>query len=240
MARTITLTATNDNTKQITLTRDGDSVIIAFNLDIDKEKDLYFTIPTWAQPEEEKYLFSGEIGLLVPAPGKNIYIALNATIRDYFDLTFSVKHSHLYSGTFRYNARSYENGIILDGQRLNCIATIEKITHSVMEDIQRNHQGELIVSKTYDAAYKKTFNITTHPIADIRYLLGGDVYTNTLEEMYKLLYNYNNIAEYRGFHYMGDDYICLLSGDVSETDRFVNLGNQFFTAKIFKFTLEEV
>lgn len=239
MARNIILTATNDNTKTIVLTRDGDSVIIAFDMVINTTKDLYFTIPSWAQPESDKYLFSGEVGLIVPAPGTNIYVAINATIREYFNLTFSVKHTHKYKGTFKYNARAYENGIILDGQRLNCIHTIEEITNTVMEDIQRNHQGELITSKTFDSANKKTFNITTLPVASIRYK-PSQVWINTLEEIENLLYNNNLIGEYRGFHYENKNYICLLTGQKKASQKLINVEGGFYVAKIFTFTLEEV
>ena len=239
MARSITLIATNDIAKKITLTRDGDSVTIAFNMIIESNKDLYFDIPSWAQPENDRYLFSGSVGLLVPSPGTSIYVAINATIREYFNLTFSVKHTYTYKGTFKYNAQSYENGIILDGQRLNCIATINKTTSTVMEDIQRNHQGELIASKTFDTTYKRTFNITTLPIANTRYK-AGLVYTNTLEEMYNILYNIKSIGDYRAFHYENTNYVCLQTGEVSETEKYIHVDNTFHVAKIFTFTLEEV
>ena len=239
MARTIILTAKNDSTKTIVLTRDVDTVTIAFDMVMDSGKDLYFDIPTWAKPETDKYTFTNSIGLLVPSPGSNIYLGMNAMIREYFDLSFSVLLTHRYTGSFKYNAASYEHGTILDGIRLNCIATIEEITRSVMEDIQRNHQGELISSKTFDTANKKTFNITTLPVAGIRYK-AGTIYTNTLEEIEGLLYDNNLIGEYRGFHHKNKNYICLLTGDKRATQRYINVEGGFYVAEVFSFTLEEV
>jgi len=234
-----TITANNDSTRNIILTRyDDDIVIITYNW-TQLNTTLFFTIPDWAKPQAENNSFSGGVVLAVPAPGTTITYQLSARIDNYFDLTFTPLTLQDYQGTFHYQAQAQEGGIILDGIRLTCIKEISERIFAVMYESTRNHQGEIIISQTEDTTQKKEFTITTIPIAESRYQLSETIYSNTIQEIESLLYE--KIGEYRLFHNNGIDYTAVLSNEITVTQADIFLpGNIHKIANIYKFTLIEV
>ena len=126
----------------------------------------------------------------------------------------------------------------MNGIRLNCIANIDNTNFTTMLNSVRNHQGNLIVSTTFDTKRKKIFNITTVPLTDIEYLLYPNVYCNTVEEFEKILYS--DIGGYKTFTISGKDYTVILKDEVNESSQTAIINGVVKDCKIYSFSLEEV
>ncbi|WP_462424620.1 hypothetical protein [Fusobacterium ulcerans] len=126
----------------------------------------------------------------------------------------------------------------MNGIRLNCIASIDNANFATMLNSTRNHQGNLIISTTFDTQRKKRFNITTVPLADVEYMLYSDIYCNTIEEFEKVLYS--DIGGYKTFTLSGKDYTVILKDEVNESSQTAVIDGMVKNCKIYSFSLEEV
>lgn len=243
--RSETITSYTDTSKTITFTRyDDDRVVVSFDFYLNATA-VYFTIPDWCLPREEEYTFVARVLLDSPAPLADIDYRLTAIIKNYNEMSITAMTAENYKGSFEYHAKATTGAFILDGVRLTCIAAtgLTVSTSPVMYQHTRNHQGELIASETLDTILKRTFSITTIPVAERSYQLcvEPDVWNNTINEMDTLLYTQDKIGAYRVFSYRGVDYTVLVDDDIRESEQAIWLpGNVLQYAKIYNFTLVEV
>lgn len=230
----------SNNTEHIiTIKKDNADVEIEFDFDLKVGTNPEFTIPLWAIPLEETYDFKASIELKGELSEQNVEYKIIAQIRDYLTLTFVPSRSEKYTGTINYLGEApKDSGTILNGIRLNCISNISSESFFVMLSSKRNHEGNLITSTTMDVQKKRRFNITTLPLADEEYLVGKNIYCNTLEEFEKLLFT--NIGNYKTFTYRNKDYTVVLIDEVSELNQQAFVNGKFADTTIYTFTLEEV
>lgn len=231
--------ADNSNHK-ITITKKEEEITIEFDFELVPEITPRFTLPLWAIGKEEEYEFEGGFVLKADDTGtRDILYNLLARIKGYKELIFVCKTADKYKGQFSYISQALkDNGIIMNGIRLNCIANIDNTNFTTMLNSVRNHQGNLIVSTTFDTKRKKIFNITTVPLTDIEYLLYPNVYCNTVEEFEKILYS--DIGGYKTFTISGKDYIVILKDEVNESSQTAIINGAVKDCKIYSFSLEEV
>lgn len=231
--------ADNSNHK-ITITKKEEEITIEFDFELVPEITPRFTLPLWAIGKEEKYEFEGGFVLKADDTGtRDVLYNLLARIKGYKELIFVCKTSDKYKGQFSYISQALkDNGIIMNGIRLNCIANIDNTNFTTMLNSVRNHQGNLIVSTTFDTKRKKIFNITTVPLTDIEYLLYPNVYCNTVEEFEKILYS--DIGGYKTFTISGKDYTVILKDEVNESSQTAIINGVVKDCKIYSFSLEEV
>ncbi|MFR4520378.1 MAG: hypothetical protein ACLT40_10515 [Fusobacterium sp.] len=230
----------SNNTEHIiTITKDNADVKIEFDFELTVGTNPEFTIPLWAVPIEESYEFTAGLKLNGELAEQTVEYRILAQIRDFLTLSFVPSRSERYTGTLNYLGEApKDSGIILNGIRLNCIASIGTENFFVMLSVKRNHEGNLITSTTMDAQKKRRFNITTIPLADEEYLVGRDTYCNTIEEFEKLLFT--NIGNYKTFTYRNKDYTVVLSDEVSEINQQAFVNGKLADTTIYTFTLEEV
>lgn len=231
--------ADNSNHK-ITITKKEEEITIEFDFELVPEITPRFTLPLWAIGKEEEYEFEGGFVLKADDTGtRDVLYNLLARIKGYKELIFVCKTSDKYKGQFSYISQALkDNGIIMNGIRLNCIANIDNTNFTTMLNSVRNHQGNLIVSTTFDTKRKKIFNITTVPLTDIEYLLYPNVYCNTVEEFEKILYS--DIGGYKTFTISGKDYTVILKDEVNESSQTAIINGVVKDCKIYSFSLEEV
>lgn len=243
--RSETISSYTDSTKTMTFTRyDDDRVVVDFNFAL-TATTIYFNIPDWCLPREEEYTFVARVLLDAPAPIADVDYRLTVRITNYSVLAMTAVTAENYKGSFEYHAKATTGAFIFDGVRLTCIAAngLSVSTSPVMYQHTRNHQGELIASETLDTIQKRTFSITTIPVAERSYQLcvEPDVWNNTIDEMENLLYVQDKIGAYRVFSYRGVDYTVLVDEDIRESEQAIWLpGNVLQYAKIYSFTLVEV
>lgn len=229
----------NNTEHYITITKDDADVTIEFDFNLTVGINPEFTIPLWAVPLEESYEFLAGIKLKGELASQTVEYRMIAQIRDFLTLSFVPSRTERYTGTINYLGEApRDSGIILNGIRLNCIASIGTENFFVMLSVKRNHEGNLITSTTMDAQKKRRFNITTLPLADEEYLVGRDTYCNTIEGFEKLLFT--NIGNYKTFTYRNKDYTVVLSDDVSEINQQAFVNGKLADTTIYTFTLEEV
>lgn len=230
----------SNNTEHIiTITKDNADVKIEFDFELTVGTNPEFTIPLWTVPIEESYEFTAGLKLNGELAEQTVEYRILAQIRDFLTLSFVPSRSERYTGTLNYLGEApKDSGIILNGIRLNCIASIGTENFFVMLSVKRNHEGNLITSTTMDAQKKRRFNITTIPLADEEYLVGRDTYCNTIEEFEKLLFT--NIGNYKTFTYRNKDYTVVLSDEVSEINQQAFVNGKLADTTIYTFTLEEV
>ncbi|WP_462425104.1 hypothetical protein ABF215_03015 [Fusobacterium sp. THCT13E1] len=231
--------ADNSN-HMITITKKEEEITIEFDFELVPEITPRFTLPLWAIGKEEEYEFEGGFVLKADDTGtRDVLYNLLARIKEYKELIFVCKTSDKYKGQFSYISQALkDNGIIMNGIRLNCIANIDNTNFTTMLNSVRNHQGNLIVSTTFDTKRKKIFNITTVPLTDIEYLLYPNVYCNTVEEFEKILYS--DIGGYKTFTISGKDYTVILKDEVNESSQTAIINGVVKDCKIYSFSLEEV
>ena len=224
----------------ITITKKEEEITIEFDFELVPEVAPRFTLPLWAMGKEEEYEFEGGFVLKADDTGtRDITYNLLARIKDYKELIFVCKTSDKYKGEFKYISQALkDNGIIMNGIRLNCIASIDNANFATMLNSTRNHQGNLIISTTFDTQRKKRFNITTVPLADVEYMLYSDIYCNTIEEFEKVLYS--DIGGYKTFTLSGKDYTVILKDEVNESSQTAVIDGMVKNCKIYSFSLEEV
>ena len=237
--RTEIIKADNSN-HVITITKKEEEITIEFDFELVPEMAPRFTLPLWAMGKEEEYEFEGGFVLKTDDTGaRDVLYNLLVRIKGYKELIFVCKTSDKYKGEFKYISQALkDNGIIMNGIRLNCIANIDNTNFTTMLNSVRNHQGNLIVSTTFDAKRKKIFNITTVPLIDIEYLLYPDVYCNTIEEFEKIIYS--DIGGYKTFTISGKNYTVVLKDEVNESSQTAIINGAAKDCKIYSFSLEEV
>ncbi|MEQ3308138.1 hypothetical protein AAA294_11600 [Fusobacterium varium] len=237
--RTEIIKANNSN-HMITITKKEEEITIEFDFELVPEIAPRFTLPLWAAGKEEEYEFEGGFVLKADDTGtRDIIYNLLARIKGYRELIFVCKTADKYKGQFNYISQALkDNGIIMNGIRLNCIASIDNTNFTTMLNSVRNHQGNLIVSTTFDTKRKKIFNITTVPLTDIEYILYPDIYCNTIEEFEKILYS--DIGGYKTFTVLGKDYTVVLKDEVNESSQTAIINGAVKDCKIYSFSLEEV
>jgi len=237
--RTEIIKANNSN-HTITITKKEEEITIKFDFELVPEIAPRFTLPLWATGKEEEYEFEGGFVLKADDTGtRDVIYNLLARIKEYSELIFVCKTPDKYKGQFNYISQALkDNGIIMNGIRLNCIANIDNTNFTTMLNSVRNHQGNLIVSTTFDTKRKKIFNITTVPLTDIEYLLYPNVYCNTVEEFEKILYS--DIGGYKTFTISGKDYTVILKDEVNESSQTAIINGVVKDCKVYSFSLEEV
>lgn len=237
--RTEIIKADNSN-HIITITKKEEEITIEFDFELVPEIVPHFTLPLWAIGKEEEYEFEG--GFVLKADNtrtRDILYNLLARIKEHRELIFVCKTADKYKGQFSYISQALkDNGIIMNGIRLNCIANIDNTNFATMLNSVRNHQGNLIVSTTFDTKRKKIFNITTVPLTDIEYLLSPNVSCNTVEEFEKILYS--DTGGYKTFTISGKDYTVILKDEVNESSQTAIINGAVKDCKIYSFSLEEV
>lgn len=224
----------------IAIIKENENVTIKFDFNLTPDLTPRFTLPLWAIGREEEYEFQGGFKLKPDDTGtRDVVYNLLARIKDYRKLIFVCKTADKYKGQFEYISQALKDrGIIMNGIRLNCIANIGNTNFATMMNAVRNHQGDLIVSTTFDTKRKKTFNITTVPLTDFEYKLYPDVYCNTIEEFEKVLYK--DIGGYKTLTVRGRDYVVILKDEVNETSQVAVIDGKVRDCKIYSFSLEEV
>ncbi|HJH06288.1 MAG TPA: hypothetical protein K8V87_01175 [Fusobacterium ulcerans] len=224
----------------ITITKKEEEITIEFDFELVPEVAPRFTLPLWAMGKEEEYEFEGGFVLKADDTGtRDVLYNLLARIKGYKELIFVCKTSDKYKGEFKYISQALkDNGIIMNGIRLNCIASIDNANFATMLNSTRKHQGNLIISTTFDTQRKKRFNITTVPLADVEYMLYSDIYCNTIEEFEKVLYS--DIGGYKTFTLSGKDYTVILKDEVNESSQTAVIDGMVKNCKIYSFSLEEV
>lgn len=224
----------------ITITKKEEEITIEFDFELVPEVAPRFTLPLWAMGKEEEYEFEGGFVLKADDTGtRDVLYNFLARIKGYKELIFVCKISDKYKGEFKYISQALkDNGIIMNGIRLNCIASIDNANFATMLNSTRNHQGNLIISTTFDTQRKKRFNITTVPLADVEYMLYSDIYCNTIEEFEKVLYS--DIGGYKTFTLSGKDYTVILKDEVNESSQTAVIDGMVKNCKIYSFSLEEV
>ncbi|MCB8565163.1 MULTISPECIES: hypothetical protein [Fusobacterium] len=224
----------------ITITKKEEEITIEFDFELVPEVAPRFTLPLWAMGKEEEYEFEGGFVLKADDTGtRDVLYNFLARIKGYKELIFVCKTSDKYKGEFKYISQALkDNGIIMNGIRLNCIASIDNANFATMLNSTRNHQGNLIISTTFDTQRKKRFNITTVPLADVEYMLYSDIYCNTIEEFEKVLYS--DIGGYKTFTLSGKDYTVILKDEVNESSQTAVIDGMVKNCKIYSFSLEEV
>lgn len=230
-----------DNSNHIiTITKKEEEITIEFDFELVPEVAPRFTLPLWAMGKEEEYEFEGGFVLKADDTGtRDVLYNFLARIKGYKELIFVCKTSDKYKGEFKYISQALkDNGIIMNGIRLNCIASIDNANFATMLNSTRNHQGNLIISTTFDTQRKKRFNITTVPLADVEYMLYSDIYCNTIEEFEKVLYS--DIGGYKTFTLSGKDYTVILKDEVNESSQTAVIDGMVKNCKIYSFSLEEV
>lgn len=224
----------------ITIVKINEDVTIKFNFNLSPPLSPRFILPSWAMGKEEEYEFQGGFKLKPDSSGiRDIIYSLQARIKNYNELIFVCKSTDTYRGEFQYKSQALkDSGVIMNGIRLNCIASIGSLNFATLMDAVRNHQGDLIVSTTLDTKRKRTFNITTVPLTDTEYRLYPDVYCNTIEEFEKVLYK--DIGGYKTFTVRGIDYTVVLKDDVTETSQTAIIDGKIKDCIVYSFNLEEV
>lgn len=230
----------DNSSHTITIIKENENITIKFDFNLTPSLSPRFTLPLWAMGKEEEYDFQGGFNLKPDNTGtRDIIYNILARIKGYRELVFVCKTADKYKGEFSYISQALkDNGIIMNGIRLNCIANIGNTNFATMMDAVRNHQGDLIVSTTFDTKRKRTFNLTTVPLTDIEYRLYPNVYTNTIEEFEKVLYK--DIGGYKTLSLRGIDYVVVLKDEVNESSRTAIINGEVRECKVFSFSLEEV
>lgn len=229
----------NNTEHEITISKENEDVSIEFDFDLEAGVNPQFTIPDWAVPLEESYDFNAGIIFKGQLESKDVTYRLKAQIKFYKTLTFYPSKKDTYKGILTYIGEApKDSGIILDGVRLTCIASINTETFPVMMSSKRNHEGNLITSTTMDASFKKTFNITTIPLADVEYIVGFEEYSNTREQVEALLFS--SIGNYKTLTYRNKDYVVVLDDNVQETNSTAVIDGILRDITTYTFTLEEV
>ena len=230
----------DNSSHTITIIKENENITIKFDFNLTPSLSPRFTLPLWAMGKEEEYEFQGGFDLKPDSTGtRDVVYNILARIKDYKELIFVCKTADKYKGEFSYISQALkDNGIIMNGIRLNCIANIGNTNFATMMDAVRNHQGDLIVSTTFDTKRKRTFNLTTVPLTDIEYRLYPNVYTNTIEEFEKVLYK--DIGGYKTLSLRGIDYVVVLKDEVNESSQTAIINGEVRECKVFSFSLEEV
>lgn len=229
----------NNTEHTITISKENSKVSIEFNLKLKHGINPSFTIPAWAVPMEEDILFEPKIELKGEIAALDLTYGMIAQLKNFTELTFICEESEEYIGNLFYEGEApKDSGIILNGVRLNCIASITPDNFFTMMSSKRNHEGNIITSTTLDTKRKKRFNITTIPLADEEYMLSPDVYSNTIETLESLLYS--GIGNYKTFTYKNKDYTVVLTEEVQEINGQGFINSKLVDTVTYTFTLEEV
>lgn len=230
----------------IEVSRDNENEIIAikFNFFIHKDITSIFELPEWAKCQDENFTGDAQAQLI---PGnleqRNRVVQTGVVIQivEYNKLYISSGASGTYKGTIYYESTpTIDRGIILNGVRVHCLTpgTNEDIT--TMMSIVRNHEGNLIVSKTLDSSFKKIFNFSTVPLCNEEYEIDGNKFVHTLKEFLNILRG-KTIGSWIYLVINGETYITILKdGTISSRDIKAEINNRSKLCKILSFTLEEV